>query len=340
MGCAKNQKVQLGTILLKGDARRWWETTRQQFGNRAPTWPKFEALFREMYIPDWVHEQKVYQFIDLQQRDMTVAQYEAKFITLSRYAPEMVTPEARKPGHTSRVCRQPAPVEGQRTGGSGQRPAQRSTATRWRGTTSRPTITDSPHVSGRMFALLAVEAEGGNEIVQGILSLYGSDVRALFDTSSTHSFIAPCVLHLVPSASSHLSYILSVTTPSGSMLLGREVVSDCEIIVHDRVMPGDLVVLAIQDFDLLLGMDWLSRHYAKVDCQHKLITFELPDQLEIMYRGVKPVVATPMISVMQAEKLIRQGCEPYIAFVTVTLGERKKLVDLPIIWDFQDVFPD
>jgi len=89
------------------------------------------------------------------------------------------------------------------------------------------------------------------------------------------------------------------------MLLGDAVMRDCEIVVHDQVLPGNLVVLAIQDFDLLLGMDWLSCHYAKVDYRHKVITFEPPNQLEIVYRGVKPVVATPMISVMRAKKLIR-----------------------------------
>ncbi|XP_052185210.1 uncharacterized protein LOC127796845 [Diospyros lotus] len=117
-------------------------------------------------------------------------------------------------------------------------------------------------------------------------------------------------------------------------------VPECEIIVHDRVMPGDLVVLAIQDFDLLLGMDWLSRHYAKVDCRREIITFEPPYQPEMIYRGVKPVVATPMISVMQAEKLIRQECEAYLAFVTIGSKEKKELADLPIVRNFPDVFPD
>ena len=108
-----------------------------------------------------------------------------------------------------------------------------------------------------MFVPTAAEAKGGNETVQGILSLYGSDVHVLFDTGSTHSFIAPHVLHLVPIISCSLPYVLSVTTPGGTMLLGDTVVRDCQIVVHNRVLKGDLVVLAIQDFDLLLGMDWL-----------------------------------------------------------------------------------
>lgn len=63
---------------------------------RAPTQPESEELFHEMYIPDQVHEQQVYQFIDLQQGDMIVAQYEAEFIASSKYTPKMVTPKARK----------------------------------------------------------------------------------------------------------------------------------------------------------------------------------------------------------------------------------------------------
>ena len=91
--------------------------------------------------------------------------------------------------------------------------------------------------------------------MQGILSLYGSDVRVLFDTGSTHSFITSHVLHLVLVVSCSLPYILSITTLGGSILLRDAVVRDCEIVVHDQVIPGDLVVLAIQDFDLLLSMD-------------------------------------------------------------------------------------
>ena len=91
--------------------------------------------------------------------------------------------------------------------------------------------------------------------MQGILSLYGSDVHVLYDIGSTHSFIAPHVLHLVLIISYPLPYVLSITTPGGYMLLGEAAVRDCEIVVNNRVLPGDVVVLAIQNFDLLLGMD-------------------------------------------------------------------------------------
>ena len=98
--------------------------------------------------------------------------------------------------------------------------------------------------------------------MQGILSFHGYDVCALFDTSSTHSFVTPHVFLKVSVVCSLLPYDLFVTTPGGVVMLGSEIVRDCEIGVRDQVFPGDLIILAIQDFNVLLGMNWLSQHYA------------------------------------------------------------------------------
>ena len=88
----------------------------------------------------------------------------------------------------------------------------------------------------------------------------------LFDTGSTHSFITPHVVCHVPIPRTSLSYYLIVTTQGDMVLIGSEVFRDYEIRVHDRKLPIDLVVLDIMDFDLILGMGWLSRHYVKLDC--------------------------------------------------------------------------
>ena len=72
MGCTETQKVQLRTFLLHGDVERWWETIRQRFGEKAPTWAEFLATFNETYVPAWVCKQKAYEFIELQQASKTV----------------------------------------------------------------------------------------------------------------------------------------------------------------------------------------------------------------------------------------------------------------------------
>ncbi|XP_052189880.1 uncharacterized protein LOC127799697 [Diospyros lotus] len=94
--CAEAHRVRLGTFLLRGDAERWWETTRQRYGDGGPSWAQFVEAFNETYVPAWIREQKVFEFIELQQGSKTVTQYETEFVALSRYAPELVTPESRR----------------------------------------------------------------------------------------------------------------------------------------------------------------------------------------------------------------------------------------------------
>ena len=38
--------------------------------------------------------------------------------------------------------------------------------------------------------------------------------------------------------------------------------------------PRDLIELSFKEFDVILGMDWLSRHQVVVDCRMKRVTFE------------------------------------------------------------------
>ena len=56
-------------------------------------WSKFLELFNEKYFPEAVQRQMPVDFLNLKQNDMSVAQYEAKFAELSRYAPHQVAIE-------------------------------------------------------------------------------------------------------------------------------------------------------------------------------------------------------------------------------------------------------
>ena len=54
-----------------------------------------EAFYKK-YFPDSVRQQKVGEFVHLEQGEMTVAQYEAKFTELSRFAPQLIATEKEK----------------------------------------------------------------------------------------------------------------------------------------------------------------------------------------------------------------------------------------------------
>ena len=48
------------------------------------------------------------------------------------------------------------------------------------------------------------------------------------------------------------------------------------MLIEGHEFRANLVLLDIQDFDVILGMDWLSRHHATMDCFRKEVKFCRP----------------------------------------------------------------
>ena len=59
-------------------------------------WPNFLKMFNAEYFPETVRDQKTTKFLTLMQENMTVVEYNAKFMELSPYVPHIVSLESRK----------------------------------------------------------------------------------------------------------------------------------------------------------------------------------------------------------------------------------------------------
>ena len=95
-------------------------------------------------------------------------------------------------------------------------------------------------------------------MVIGTLHVFSFPVYALLGPGSTLSFVTPlvaCKFDLLPEIM-HEPFIVS--TPIGDDIRAERVYNDCRIIVLDRVTYADLIELAMLDFDMILGMDWLQ----------------------------------------------------------------------------------
>ncbi|XP_070050098.1 uncharacterized protein [Nicotiana tomentosiformis] len=76
------------TFQLEGWARRWWQSylLGRPTGSPPMTWDLFTCLFFDRYIPPSQREELRFQFEQLQQGQMSVNDYEARFSELSRHA--------------------------------------------------------------------------------------------------------------------------------------------------------------------------------------------------------------------------------------------------------------
>ena len=96
----------------------------------------------------------------------------------------------------------------------------------------------------------------------------------------------------------------------------------------------------MHDFDVILCMDWLEKYHATMDCFTKTITFKLKgDQADLIIQGDKKKTQIGCISALKAGRLVRSGCESFLAFITED-KRSQGVEEIPVVCEFPDVFPD
>ncbi|KAL2230914.1 UNVERIFIED_CONTAM: Transposon Ty3-G Gag-Pol polyprotein [Sesamum indicum] len=114
----------------------------------------------------------------------------------------------------------------------------------------------------------------------------------------------------------------------------------CPIVVEGVTLYADLVVIDLRKFDVILGIDWLASKHALVDCQTKEVMVEVNGQMKTVIVWERKVIPNCLISNVTAFNLIKEGCEAYLASVHDTMKVSPGVLDVPVVREFPDVFPD
>ena len=109
--------------------------------------------------------------------------------------------------------------------------------------------------------------------MEGRLMLFHSRVRALFDTGASNSFIAVRMMNDLGLVPQELETILNAVSTFGVTVKLGKVCKDCPLTLENRSFPTDLIVLSMSEFDVILGIDWLTKYGSILDCVSKSITF-------------------------------------------------------------------
>ena len=200
----------------------------------------------------------------------------------------------------------------------------------------RPTNT----APARASAMRAREDPNIPGVIAGTFTLFDIALYALIDPGSTHSYICMDQVNDKLPAVDLLSYDLLVTSPLGHSVRVNRVYKNCPLMVHDREFFVDLIALPFHEFDLILGMDWLSKHQAIVDCDKKIVLLKCPDLLEVTIQGIRSESVLKIMSAMKARRFLRKGYEAFLALTLDSKREQVNLEDIPMIKEFPDVFPE
>jgi hypothetical protein len=103
------------------------------------------------------------------------------------------------------------------------------------------------------------------------------------------------------------------------------------ISINGCELEADLIPLELSDFDIILGMNWLGKNKARLDCFTKTVTFQGAKGETMVFKRERISNFTNIISGMVARKLLKKGCTGYLAYViNLKMGEIG-LSDIPIV---------
>ena len=145
-------------------------------------------------------------------------------------------------------------------------------------------------------------------VVTGTLLVDKLKARVLFDSGATHSFISSYFAKTLARDRVLMKDPLAIGIPAGRTIEVKYVLPACVVEIDSKVFPADLIELDVLDFNVVLGMDWLSKNYASIDCRDKCVRFKLKKSIEFIFQGERSEVLTRLISVIRARRCLDKGC--------------------------------
>ncbi|XP_039054274.1 uncharacterized protein LOC120196561 [Hibiscus syriacus] len=92
---------------------------------------------------------------------------------------------------------------------------------------------------------------------------------ALYDNGSTHSYISYSGFECLNIPVDNTENSVTVQSHVGQSIELDRIFRGCPIEIHGEIFMADLMELPLEEFDLILSMDWLKKHRVNLDYETK-----------------------------------------------------------------------
>ncbi|KAD3069391.1 hypothetical protein E3N88_37271 [Mikania micrantha] len=193
--------------------------------------------------------------------------------------------------------------------------------------------------SGCHKLISAEEAKVTSDVVTGTFLLNSISAYILFDSGASRSFISAKFVHHPSFVLEKLSVPLEVEVADSKSFLAFDIYRNCKLTIEGEDYSVDLIPMVLGEFDVVIGMDWLSSYRANIVCDRKSIQLIAPSGYEVSIQGEKRG-GVVLCSLVKAMKYMNHGGQSFLAYVIDNEKVVQKLEDVPIVREFPDVFPD
>ncbi|GKC69382.1 putative reverse transcriptase domain-containing protein [Tanacetum coccineum] len=147
--------------------------------------------------------------------------------------------------------------------------------------------------------------------VTGTFLLNNHYARMIFDSGANRSFVLTTVSVLLDIVPSTLDVSYAIKLADRRIAKMNTLLGGCTLGLLGHPFNIDLMPIELGSFDVIIGMDWLSRYHVMIICDEKVV--RIPYGNEVLE-----------IQVMEKKAEDK--------------SEEKRLEDVPTVWDFLEVF--
>ncbi|GKC33749.1 putative reverse transcriptase domain-containing protein [Tanacetum coccineum] len=110
----------------------------------------------------------------------------------------------------------------------------------------------------------------------------------LFDSGADYSFVSTTFIPLLGLEPNALGFSYKIEIASGQLVEIDKVIKVCKLEIEGHVFDINFIPFASRSFDVIIGMDWLSNHKAKIICHEKVVRIPLPNSKVLRVIGERP----------------------------------------------------
>ncbi|GJR22704.1 putative reverse transcriptase domain-containing protein [Tanacetum coccineum] len=198
--------------------------------------------------------------------------------------------------------------------------------------------TGNGNVVARAYGLGTAGTNPNSNVVTGTFLLNNRYALILFDTSADRSFMSTAFSYLIDIIPATLDHGYEVELADGRIIWVNTLIRGCTLNFLNHPFNIDLMLVEMGSFDVIIGMDWLSKYHVVIVCDEKIVCIPFGNEILIV-RGDKSNhehgSRLNIISCTKMQKYLLKGCHVFLAHVTARKAEdkseEKRLEDVPIV---------
>ena len=110
----------------------------------------------------------------------------------------------------------------------------------------------------------------------------------------------------------------------------------CHITLADEDFVANLVIIPLDMFDVILGMDWLSQYQAIISYFWKTISLQAPSGREVVFQGNAPKFSNALLCYMFPSHWLRRS--GLLWTMMEVRDATLSIKDIPVVCRYPDVF--